>query len=241
MVATGVPILKSLVWLDLEKSQPKQESNPGSSALEMGTLTTRSTRRSRTRDWYTWLVALWYQLWVCDNNYVQWVCFVCCDNMCSRYALCFVTMCAVGMICVLWQSVHLVWLVYCENMCSGYDLCVVTICAMGMIWQYVQWVWFVCCDNMCSQYDWILCVVTICAVGMIEFCVLWQYVYDLCVDSKCLSCLLAMWLISKPQKSCSTLSRLNWRNLTTMRWSRHRSLSSRSNCFASEWSVCVFW
>ena len=42
MLATGVPIFKSLVWLDLEKSWCRQESNPGSAAGD--TLTARPTR-----------------------------------------------------------------------------------------------------------------------------------------------------------------------------------------------------
>ena len=37
---------KSLVWLDLEKSRRKRDSNPGSSALEADALTTRPTRWS---------------------------------------------------------------------------------------------------------------------------------------------------------------------------------------------------
>ena len=41
-----MPIFKSLVWLDLEKSCRKRNSNPGSSALEADALTTRPTRRS---------------------------------------------------------------------------------------------------------------------------------------------------------------------------------------------------
>ena len=45
--ATGVPVLKSLVRLDPEKSRGKWDSNPGSSALEADALTTRPTRRSR--------------------------------------------------------------------------------------------------------------------------------------------------------------------------------------------------
>ena len=44
-IATGVPIFKSLVWLDPEKSRRKWDSNPGSSALEADAFTTRPTRR----------------------------------------------------------------------------------------------------------------------------------------------------------------------------------------------------
>ena len=40
-VATWVPVLKSLVWLDPEKSWRKRESNPRSSALKANALTTR--------------------------------------------------------------------------------------------------------------------------------------------------------------------------------------------------------
>ena len=40
-------ILNSLVWLSPEKSQHKQESNPGSAALEAFALTTRPTRQFR--------------------------------------------------------------------------------------------------------------------------------------------------------------------------------------------------
>ena len=43
-VVTGVPIFKPLVWLDPEKSRRKRDSNPGSSALEADTVTTRPTR-----------------------------------------------------------------------------------------------------------------------------------------------------------------------------------------------------
>ena len=44
-VATRAAILKSLVWLDLEKSpRCKRESNPRSTALKGDTLTTRLTR-----------------------------------------------------------------------------------------------------------------------------------------------------------------------------------------------------
>ena len=46
----GVPILKSLVWLDPETFQRKRESNPGSSALEADALTTRPTRRPLNTD-----------------------------------------------------------------------------------------------------------------------------------------------------------------------------------------------
>ena len=44
-VATGVPIFKSLVWLNPEKSWCKRDSNTISSALEADTLTTRSRRQ----------------------------------------------------------------------------------------------------------------------------------------------------------------------------------------------------
>ena len=44
-VATGVSILKSLDDSTQEKSRRKRDSNPGSSALEADTLTTRPTRR----------------------------------------------------------------------------------------------------------------------------------------------------------------------------------------------------
>ena len=43
--ATGVPVFKSLVWLDPEKSRRKRDANPGSSALEADALTTRPARR----------------------------------------------------------------------------------------------------------------------------------------------------------------------------------------------------
>ena len=39
-VTLGVPIFKSLVWPDPEKSRPQWDSNPGSSALEADALTT---------------------------------------------------------------------------------------------------------------------------------------------------------------------------------------------------------
>ena len=45
-VATGMPILKSLVRLDPEKSRRKRESNTRSAALEENALTTWPTRRS---------------------------------------------------------------------------------------------------------------------------------------------------------------------------------------------------
>ena len=45
---TGVPIFKSLVWLDPGKSHRKWDSNTGSSALEADTLTTRPTRQHST-------------------------------------------------------------------------------------------------------------------------------------------------------------------------------------------------
>ena len=43
--STGVPMCKSPIWLDQQKSWRKQESNPGSAALEADALTTRPTRR----------------------------------------------------------------------------------------------------------------------------------------------------------------------------------------------------
>ena len=49
-VATGVPILKSLVWLDLEKSRPKRESNSGPSAFGVDTFTTWPTRQSKKKN-----------------------------------------------------------------------------------------------------------------------------------------------------------------------------------------------
>ena len=61
-VATRVPVLKSLVWLDLEKSHRKRDSNPGSSTLEADALTARPTRRSERRK--TWGV-------VCLNSIVR--------------------------------------------------------------------------------------------------------------------------------------------------------------------------
>ena len=45
--ATGVPIFKSLVWLDPGKSRSKQDLNPGSSTLEADALTVRSMRQSK--------------------------------------------------------------------------------------------------------------------------------------------------------------------------------------------------
>ena len=45
-VATGVPIFKSRVWLEPEKSCRKQDSSTGSSALKADFLTTRPTRWS---------------------------------------------------------------------------------------------------------------------------------------------------------------------------------------------------
>ena len=44
-VATGVPILKSLVWLDPENLCCKRDSNPRSSALQADALNTRPTKR----------------------------------------------------------------------------------------------------------------------------------------------------------------------------------------------------
>ena len=44
-VAIGVPIFKSLVWLDPEKFCRKRDSNPDSSTLETDALTTRPSRR----------------------------------------------------------------------------------------------------------------------------------------------------------------------------------------------------
>ena len=48
-VPTWVPIFKSLVWLDLQKSCGKWDLNPRSSALEVDTLTTRPKRWLRER------------------------------------------------------------------------------------------------------------------------------------------------------------------------------------------------
>ena len=48
-VATGVPIFKSLVFLDPEKSRRKRDSNPGSSAPEADALTTRRQERMGSR------------------------------------------------------------------------------------------------------------------------------------------------------------------------------------------------
>ena len=45
-VTTGVPVFKSLVLLNPEKSRRQQDSNPGPYALEADTLTTRPTRQS---------------------------------------------------------------------------------------------------------------------------------------------------------------------------------------------------
>ena len=45
-LATGVPIFKSVIWLDPEKSWSKWDSKPGSSALKADTFITRPTRRS---------------------------------------------------------------------------------------------------------------------------------------------------------------------------------------------------
>ena len=88
-VATGVPIFKSLIWLDPEKFQHKRDSNPGSSAPKADVLTTRPTRRSsleenciasrraQARGWqedntyrwaYLWLAPAWLrQLWFCSS------------------------------------------------------------------------------------------------------------------------------------------------------------------------------
>ena len=41
MAANGVPILKSLVWLNPKECRRKQKSNPRSAALEADALTTR--------------------------------------------------------------------------------------------------------------------------------------------------------------------------------------------------------
>ena len=49
-VATGVPIFKSLVLLDPEKTCGKRDSNPGSSGLETDALTTGPEGRSELRD-----------------------------------------------------------------------------------------------------------------------------------------------------------------------------------------------
>ena len=45
-----MPIFKSLVWFNLEKSRCKRDSNQGSSALEADALTTRPTRRYIQRE-----------------------------------------------------------------------------------------------------------------------------------------------------------------------------------------------
>ena len=45
-VAIGVPIFKSLVWLDPEKFCQKRNSNPGSTIFVEDALTARPTRRS---------------------------------------------------------------------------------------------------------------------------------------------------------------------------------------------------
>ena len=50
-VATGAPILKSLVWLDPEKSWHKRDFNPRSSVLEVDALTTRTMRQSLPSTW----------------------------------------------------------------------------------------------------------------------------------------------------------------------------------------------
>ena len=56
--ATGVPIFKSLVWLNPEKSQRKWELNPGSAAPKADALTTTPTR---------WSKGLKVQPWVRDR------------------------------------------------------------------------------------------------------------------------------------------------------------------------------
>ena len=52
-VATGVPIFKSLVSVDPEKSWRKWDLNPGSSALEVDALTTKPPRRSHLHGSFT--------------------------------------------------------------------------------------------------------------------------------------------------------------------------------------------
>ena len=61
-VATGVPMFKSLVWLDREKSRRQRDSNPGSSALEADALTTRPTRRFLLR------VFVWKEACIDDDH-----------------------------------------------------------------------------------------------------------------------------------------------------------------------------
>ena len=48
--ATGVPIFKSLVGLDPDKSRRKRDSNPGSTPLVADALTTKPTRLSNIKD-----------------------------------------------------------------------------------------------------------------------------------------------------------------------------------------------
>ena len=53
--ATGVPVFKSLVWLDLKKSRCKRDSNSRSSSLEADALTTRrchETMKQTQSLWY---------------------------------------------------------------------------------------------------------------------------------------------------------------------------------------------
>ena len=66
-VATGVPIFKSLVWLDLKKIPSKLDSNPGSSAPEADALTTRSARRWK-EEHRDWLCAQWTRTLPCATR-----------------------------------------------------------------------------------------------------------------------------------------------------------------------------
>ena len=71
-VVTGVPMFKSLVGLDPEKSRRKWDSNPGSSSLEEGALSSRPTRRSRGREDWCWspgqVIMLMYKK-CCSGDY----------------------------------------------------------------------------------------------------------------------------------------------------------------------------
>ena len=60
-VATGVPIFKSPVWLDREKSGHMWDSNPRSSALEADALTTWPTKWSGHMDVYVHFRGFWQQ------------------------------------------------------------------------------------------------------------------------------------------------------------------------------------
>ena len=80
-----MPIFKSLVWLNPEKSQRKWDSNLGSCALKVDTLTTRPTRPSMLGDsypgkqWAGWRLSLNYTMsldrqmdkWQCSEPHVQ--------------------------------------------------------------------------------------------------------------------------------------------------------------------------